>query len=448
MKRCAITCTGRFQANRLSAEGQKRWASWEKSALTKEALLQQVESGLGHDAEGKPLRIDTDSKTVSTASGSLPISPIMDPKWMKSRRRERKAPPGKISGNFRRKLANNPFAEALMTPMRSCGNSKTTLPRYFYQDFELVDHPDPSIPHGWWAPGPLTFEDLVPFHNPHISKLRSRREKNVAEGEENVEDELPTEADAITETGTVEGTASQIRRPRRAPLTVYILARKKAIEILSEPDANRKLLSNLTATRHGMAMLSKGERRIWREGMDEVLLTKMRREAANTLIIRAQKSKAPEFKFIQPCSGWDDPKTLGVGGSVLWLPKEPQGEKSIYATLDIQSDWGIGGRTKLPVHDLTWLLGEEEVERLRKEAEMFQDKEVLLLKPWRSKSIRSLHLLLWKLQGYLADPQVDETAVPEAWPTTESKEKPMNNPMDKPMDKPLDKPKRESKFTW
>lgn len=109
MKRCAITCTGRFQVNRLSAEAQKRWASWDRSDLTEEALTKQVESGLGHDAEGNPLKIDIESKTVKTASGSLPLSPVLDPKWMKAKRRPKKKTAGKISGQFRKKLSNNPF---------------------------------------------------------------------------------------------------------------------------------------------------------------------------------------------------------------------------------------------------------------------------------------------------------------------------------------------------
>ncbi|KAJ4329130.1 hypothetical protein N0V84_000490 [Fusarium piperis] len=447
MKRCAISCTGRFQVNRLGAEGQKRWATWDKSALTKEALVKQVEAGLGYDAEGNPLKIDTDSKMVSTASGSLPISPIMDPSWMKARRRQKKAVPGRMTGQFRKKLANNPFAEALMTPMRRCMNSNTVLPRYFYQDFELVDHPDLNMASGWWAPGPLTFENLMPFHDPNFSKSKARRGSDVAENEEDADDEWPTEgatttSEAVTaeaeaspaesetakdtiESSAVKDTTSQERRPRRAPLTVYVLARKKAIEIMSTPGLNHKHLSNLTMSRHGMAMLTKGERRIWREGMDEVLLEMMRREAVNILVLRAQNSKAPSFKFIQPCSGWDDVETLAKGGCILWLPKESQGAKSVYATLDVDVNWG---RAKLPVHDLTWLLGEEEVERLRGEAELFQDQEVLVLKPWKSEVMRSLHLLLWKLQGYLADPQVDETAVPEAYPTTEPKSKPIREP--------------------
>jgi hypothetical protein len=93
----------------LSAETQKRWASWDRSDLTEEALTKQVESGLGHDAEGNPLKIDIKSKTVSTASGPLPISPVLDPNWMKAKRRPQKKDAGKVSGQFRKKLSNNPF---------------------------------------------------------------------------------------------------------------------------------------------------------------------------------------------------------------------------------------------------------------------------------------------------------------------------------------------------
>lgn len=338
-------------------------------------------------------------------------------------------------------------AEALMTPMRRCGNTNTSLPRYFYQDFELVDHPDPKVTAGWWAPGPLTFDNLLPFHDPKFSRSKDGCGNNVAEREEDVEDDWPAEgasttSEAVTaeaqaspteseaaedtiESSAVEDTESQTRRPLRAPWTAYVLARKKAVEILSTPGSNQRFLVNMACSRHGMAMLGKWEKKVWREGMDELLLGRMRREAANVLVLRAQTSKAPSFKFIEPCSGWDDMETLAKGGCILWLPKESQGAKSVYATLDVAANWG---RAKLPVHDLVWLLGEEEVEGLRREAELFQGQEILVLKPWKSEVMRSLHLLLWKLQGYLADPQVDETAVPEAYPTTESKSKPRREP--------------------
>ncbi|KAM0429676.1 hypothetical protein ACHAPT_006282 [Fusarium lateritium] len=447
MKRCTIACAGRVQVNRLGIESQKRWASWDKSALTKEALTQQVESGLGHDAEGNPLKIDTDSKTVSTASGSLPISPIMDPSWMKSKRRQKKAAPGPMTGQFRRQLANNPYAEALMTPMRRCVNSNTSLPRYFYQDFELVDHPDPNEPSSWWAPGPLTFENVTPFHDPNITELRARHRSGVREGEEFPQ--TPTEGSAASETANSEtepssagpnarqDTEAQERRPRRAPLTGYILARKKILELMGTPSQTHSMMAKMMSNRHGMAVASKGVRKIWREDMDEVLLQMMKSKVTDTLIQRGKHSTDPEFKFIQPCSGWDDSDAFMKGGCILWIPKEPQGESSAYATLDVR---GPSSRTKLAVHDLLWVLGEEEVQRLKNEAKIFRDREILLLKPWRSRAIRNLHLLLWRLQGYLADPQVVERPGSEVETESEIKIKPTRAPRVKP--------KREPGFDW
>lgn len=108
MKRCTAVCSGRSRVAGVAIQ-PRRWVSYDKSTLTKEALLQQAESQLGHDVDGNPLRIDADKKTVTTAVGSLPISPIMDPAWMKAGRREKKRDPGNISGQFRKKLSNNPF---------------------------------------------------------------------------------------------------------------------------------------------------------------------------------------------------------------------------------------------------------------------------------------------------------------------------------------------------
>lgn len=109
MKRCTAACTGRLQGNGLGVGAQpRRWISYDKERLTQEALRRQVESGF-QDTEGQTVKVNYDDKTVSTAAGSLPISPVMDPDWMKARRRQRKADPGKKTGQFRRKLSNNPF---------------------------------------------------------------------------------------------------------------------------------------------------------------------------------------------------------------------------------------------------------------------------------------------------------------------------------------------------
>jgi hypothetical protein len=100
----------------------RRWASHDKSTLSKEALQRKVEAGLGHDADGKPLRVDTDAGTVSTAAGDLPLSPVFDPSWIKSRRRQRKADPRPPTGRLRKKLPLNPFGKYPGGPTRSGNN--------------------------------------------------------------------------------------------------------------------------------------------------------------------------------------------------------------------------------------------------------------------------------------------------------------------------------------
>jgi hypothetical protein len=75
-----------------------------------------------------------------------------------------------------------------------------------------------------------------------------------------------------------------------------------------------------------------------------------------------------------------------------------------YATLDVE---GANYASKVAVHDLRYLLGEEELERLRSKSNAFSDHNILILTHHKSLSMRKLHMLLWKLQGYLALPEVE-----------------------------------------
>jgi hypothetical protein len=86
----------------------RRWKSYHKDQLTKQALQQRVRAGLGDDKYAKDIQVDDDAKVISTAAGDLPISPLFDTNWMKARRRQAKDRPQPM-GRFRIKLANNPF---------------------------------------------------------------------------------------------------------------------------------------------------------------------------------------------------------------------------------------------------------------------------------------------------------------------------------------------------
>jgi hypothetical protein len=116
MKRCTVLRPSSFRA--LNLHQAQRWHSYDKASLTKEALLQKVEAGLGYDADGEALKVNSEAKTISTAAGDLPISPIFDPAWMQARRKTAKAPQGPPLGRFRRKLANNPFGTAIFETWR------------------------------------------------------------------------------------------------------------------------------------------------------------------------------------------------------------------------------------------------------------------------------------------------------------------------------------------
>lgn len=140
--------------------------------------------------------------------------------------------------------------------------------------------------------------------------------------------------------------------------------------------------------------------------MPELVLGMMRRTIVDTLITRANREHGPKDKFIEPVSSWETVKDVKRRQSVLWLPREnvdgPDGATttSDYATLDVD---GVQYYRKMAVHNLPWMLGSEEMARLKESAPaMFDQHEILVLKGWGSQSMVNLHLLLWRLQGYLA----------------------------------------------
>lgn len=109
MRRC-VSCLEKAVSRPFGHRvADKRWNSYDHAALTYEALAHKVQDGLGTDEHAKSIKVNLDEKTITTAAGDLPLSPVFDPKWMKARRRQKKAPPNAPSGRFRTKLQNNPF---------------------------------------------------------------------------------------------------------------------------------------------------------------------------------------------------------------------------------------------------------------------------------------------------------------------------------------------------
>ncbi|EHK19583.1 uncharacterized protein TRIVIDRAFT_46311 [Trichoderma virens Gv29-8] len=391
MKRCTVLRPNSFGT--LGLRQAQRWHSYDKASLTREALLQKVEAGLGRDADGESLKVNPEAKTISTAAGDLPISPIFDPAWMQARRKTAKAAPGPPLGRFRRKLANNPFAQALATPIRRCPSSATSLPRYFLQDFELIKHPTSGAP--WWAPGPLSFEHVQPMKR--LDEAQANTIGNGHDGEAPAPE--PMSAPVAGRKDNAIDSEKDVRRQRRAPITSYMLNRKLLVDMVGGP--NKKYLAMLLAARSGMAIAPDSKTAVWREDMGDVLLQMMRQQATDALATRGNRLHEPKHKFIEPCANWKDVESVRLRGCVLWLPEKKKDVADQYATLDIE---GAQYGKKMVVHNLHWLLGEREVQRLRDSAQLFRDGEIFVLKQWPSTSVMKLHLLLWRLHGYLAEP--------------------------------------------
>ncbi|KAF5663211.1 hypothetical protein FHETE_7591 [Fusarium heterosporum] len=434
MHRYTKACAGRLWNSRPTLDGQQRWTSYTKAALERDAILEQIESELGRMRNGKRVKVNPESRTIKTDAGELPISPMMDPNWISKRRRHEKAVPSKISGVFRKKLSNNPYAQALMTPMRWCKNTNTILPRYFLQDFELVEHPDPKQTNPWFAPGPLSFESVMPWHSndDHEHGSKVGRDQTADSGKQPQETpkkhtsttlEVDAQAESIEKASAIlegerepeveaaaagqarkedEVTIYEVngeRRLRRAPHVSYALARKSVINMIGR----RKAYQSRMSFRMGMASLRPPGQKIFRPDMGDVLLKMLRRQAVDALIARSDRQGKQPEKFISAVKSWEEAKTHG-GGCILYIPKEDMEDINSYATLDVEN---VNYGNKIAVHDLIYLLGEEEVNRLKMESNLFKEHEILVLENYRSLSMRTLHMLLWRLQGYLAVPTVE-----------------------------------------
>lgn len=132
--------------------------------------------------------------------------------------------------------------------------------------------------------------------------------------------------------------------------------------------------------------------------MGDVLLQMMRHQAVDALISQAGPEGQEQSRSIQVCKAWDDVKDVKLRGCVLWQAASPQESSQQYATVDVE---GAKYGQKLTVHNLQWLLGESELKRLRDASKLFHN-DIVVLQQWKSKSVMKLHLLLWRLQGYLA----------------------------------------------
>ncbi|KAI1390535.1 uncharacterized protein F4822DRAFT_153712 [Hypoxylon trugodes] len=339
--------------------------------------------------------INSENKTIGTAVGDLPLSPVMDPSFWEARQRHSRPKPkaGRPQNSVERQLRANPFAAALATPIRMCAITQTRLPSFFLQQFKLVAHPETGAP---W---------LIPYKD--LPKENESAEEPDSQGAlEAIDDTIQTNIEETevkpSNPQEQEPTSTADERPR-GPGS-YVLARQDFLASFKRKQSGFESAPK-RLTGGGGSLKYLANKVVWREDMDSYILQIMRQDIVNDILYLSRLCTEGGRYYIVKCYGWDDVK-FKHKGAVLWFGPEGNEDSSNvpgqFATCETQKT-GIQGETvymSLAVHNMPMLLGEDEASRIQKEAGALKDGTLFMLAGRRT---TKLQMKLWKLQGYMAD---------------------------------------------
>ncbi|KAI1180830.1 hypothetical protein F4777DRAFT_573483 [Nemania sp. FL0916] len=347
-----------------------------------------------------PFDVNSDNKTIATAIGDLPLSPIMDPSYWEATTRHQtaKATKGKAQNSVERQFRMNPFAKALASPIRQCTASQTRLPSFFLQDFNLISHPETGRP--WWAPRSLA--GLQPLQSQQVTASTD----GDATETQGLGDEQATNdrTDRLSSGHGLEAlsanapAASQPRDPKVYGPSAYVLARQDLLSAFttrkSGYESHTKRLFGGSSSRFARFA---GES-VWREDMDWFVLNQMRRGIVEDLAYISDLSLNHDRRYVVKCDSWDQVQKQPPS-AVLWFQDATQLDNPEPGPF---STYNISTATKdisLPVHNMPMLLGPKFTEMVTN-IKTFRKGSLFKLAKRRTVD---LQLKLWKLQGYLAD---------------------------------------------
>ncbi|TRX96118.1 hypothetical protein FHL15_002842 [Xylaria flabelliformis] len=349
--------------------------------------------------------IDQENKTIATAVGLLPLSPVMDPSYWEATMRHQvpKQRKGKAQNSVERQFRKSPYAQALATPVRRCPASQTRLPSFFLQDFNFIAHPETGQP--WWVPRSLAGEQ--PDDSQQVDTTTDELSTNAEEfhDEQSGSGIDGGEPDASEEDPSV-GTPAAVQSEAAKPYgpSVFLLARQDLLSALSKEGVGFKNLTKRLLAGSSSRYNKLAGKAVWREDMDSFILNRMRHGIVENLLYLSRLCIEDSRYYIVKCHGWSDVQYKHKG-SLLWFGDPPKasdaGESGAqpgpFATYDITNE---GTSTSVAVHNMAMLLGTEVAANVREEAAVFADGSLFMLAGRRT---TNLQLKLWKLQGYLFD---------------------------------------------
>ncbi|TGJ81275.1 hypothetical protein E0Z10_g7489 [Xylaria hypoxylon] len=318
----------------------------------------------------------------------------MDPSYWEATTRHQapKSKKSKATNSVERQFRKNPFAKALATPIRQCTASKTRLPAFFLQDFNLIAHPETG--HPWWVPRSLAWDEPVESQQANVASDEPANIE-IGRGESDVPEETP---------GIEPPAAIQSKNAKPYGPSAYVLARKDLISAFGIEGSGyaqqpKRLFGGSSS--HYTRFAGKA---VWRADMTSVILDRMRQEIAKDLIYLSRLCAEDSRHYIVKCHGWDDVQYKHQG-AVLWFggtskldeATKPEVKPGPFATYDISND---STTTSVAVHNIPMLLGNKNTAEVREKSVALADGSLFMLAGRRTSN---LQLKLWRLQGYLAD---------------------------------------------
>ncbi|KAI0150254.1 hypothetical protein GGR57DRAFT_201642 [Xylariaceae sp. FL1272] len=445
-----ISCTALRHSSARNRLAPGIWKQFTRSIQTKPRRRNNAAPQLSEEPVGdEPFSVDSESKSVTTAVGDLPLSPLMDPSyWEATEKHKRPKSKARTSGksinSVSRQFRVNPYALALATPIRYNTATRLPLPNYFLQDFNLINNPQTNAP--WWVPYSLargqTLDSQDDTSDAELDKIEEAiLADEQAEMESNIE---PTEVDSeFKQPGTAEEITSgdeqaklqadisgdgevnspvnnktdkvqpgqphpgQMRGPK-----AYVLSRQALVSAIGKKNSG---YGNLQSNLFGPSDTSYkkfGSRAVWREDMDDFIISHMRHGIAKDLAYLSKLCIEQERYYIVKCFGWNDVK-FKRRGALIWFgdigpedsPKGAGKPPSQFASHDMDTD----PPATVAVHNMRFLLGDDLAKKVQDESPVLKHGNLFMLNGRRT---NDLLLRLWKLQGYLSPQGFDDIITP------------------------------------
>ncbi|KAI0119928.1 hypothetical protein GGR51DRAFT_495589 [Nemania sp. FL0031] len=341
--------------------------------------------------------VDRDHKTIATAVGDLPLSPVMDPSYWEATTRHQvpKAKEGKPQNSVERQFRKNAFAHALATPIRHCSASRTRLPSFFLQDFNLIAHPETGQP--WWVPRSLAWGQSAE----HQQLDETRRE--ASEEYEELHDEKANIA-MDGEDPNAQGGNPKVKIKKVQPYgpSAYVLARQDLISAFTKKGTGYENQTKRLFGPTSSSYTKFGGNAVWREDMDSLILHQMRQGIVDDLCYLSRLCIEDNRHYIVKCFGWDDVQYKHQG-AVLWFGDTAQPNEATQSGPGPFSIYDISNNnisTSVAVHNMPMLLGPQATAEVRQKAAIMANASLFMLAGRRT---TNLQVKLWRLQGYMAD---------------------------------------------